>query len=70
MKTYTIKTNHSDFSLLSCIASQVQDIDPEIKHTCNFAAKTVQKLSTILFILMRFSLSFLAQTIWSLVLLC
>ena len=47
MKIYNIKTNHSDFSLLACIATQVWDVDPENKHTHNFAAKIVWKFSTI-----------------------
>ena len=50
MQTYSIKRNHSDFSLLVHIATQVWDVDPEIKHTHNFAAKIVQQFSTILFI--------------------
>ena len=45
MKTYSIKTNHSDFSQLACIATQVWDVDLEIKCTCNFAAKIVQYFS-------------------------
>ena len=39
MKAYNIKTNHYDFSLLACIVTQVWDVDLEIKHTHNFAAK-------------------------------
>ena len=38
-KTYKIKTNHVDFSLLAHIATQVWDLDPEIKCIHNFAAK-------------------------------
>ena len=29
MKTYNIKTNHSDFSLLACFATQICNVDPE-----------------------------------------
>ena len=39
MKTYNIKTNHSAFSLLACIAIQVLDMDPEIKCTHTSVAK-------------------------------
>ena len=38
-KTYKRKTNHGDFSQLAHIATQVWDLDLEIKHTHNFAAK-------------------------------
>ena len=33
MKSYNIKTNQSDFSLLEHTATQVWDVDLEIKHT-------------------------------------
>ena len=39
MKTYKTETNHGDFSVLAHIATQVQDLDLEIKCTHNFAAK-------------------------------
>ena len=42
MKTYNNKTNHSDFSLLTCIVTHVWDVDKEIKHTHSFVAKIVQ----------------------------
>ena len=39
MKTYNIRTNHIDFSLLACNATQTWDMDPGIKYTHNFEAK-------------------------------
>ena len=51
MKTYNIKTKQSDFSLLTHIATQVWDMDPEIRCTYNFVATSHQAstLSAIYF---------------------
>ena len=38
MKTNIIRTNQSYFSLLTCIANQVWDKDPDIKQTYYFVA--------------------------------
>ena len=42
MKTYNIKMNQSDFSLLAHIATQIWDVDLEISYTQNFAATSHQ----------------------------
>ena len=39
MKIYNIEANQSNIFLLAHIATQVWDVDPEIKHTHNFVAK-------------------------------
>ena len=43
-----MQTNKSELSLLAHIATQVWDVDLEIRHTCNFVA-TIVKLSRICF---------------------
>ena len=60
-KTYNTKTNHGNVSLLAHIATQVWDLDPDIKCTCKSAAKMDKTFSTI------FTCNFEAQILWSFV---
>ena len=63
--TYISKSNHGNFSLLANIVAQAWDLDLEIKHTHNFAAKWLKKFSTLFALKLKKRTYFQAHTFWS-----